>query len=224
MTINPDKPVSAKDSASDAVYLQLKDDIVSGRLEGGTALRQDDIARANGVSKIPVREALRRLEMEGLVVFRPRRGAIVRRLTETEILELLDVRIALECRALELAIPNMIASDLSIAREILEEYETETSGERWSTLNLKFHRTLYAPCSNRYLLNLIDELEQRMGSFMRLRVTQASGQERPHGEHIRMLDACAVGDGEAAVSELHRHIETTKKEVAAQFRRGASAR
>lgn len=216
-----DKRTSDAPSGADVVYARLKEAIVSGRLAGGTALRQDEIARDNGLSKVPVREALRRLEVEGLVEFRPRRGAIVRRLSEADILELLDIRIALECRALELAIPNMVESDFTLARDILEEYSAETSRERWSELNLKFHRGIYEPCGNQHLLSMIHELEQRMGSFMRLRVTQASGLERPHREHLRMLEACMAGDRAVAVAELRRHIETTQKEVAAFFRRTA---
>ena len=216
-----DDQMNGDQSAADLVYAHLKEEIVSGRLAGGTALRQDDVARDCGVSKVPVREALRCLEVEGLVEFRPRRGAIVRQLSEADILELLDIRIALECRALELAVPNMVDSDFALARDILDEYGAATSRERWSVLNLRFHRTLYEPCSNRHLLTMIRDLEQRMGPFMRLRVTQASGLERPHREHLRMLEACQAGAVDDAVAELRRHIETTQKEVAAAFRRTA---
>ncbi|MDE2790772.1 MAG: GntR family transcriptional regulator [Paracoccaceae bacterium] len=206
-------------SAADVVYARLKEEIVAGRRAGGAALRQDEIASENGMSKIPVREALRRLEIEGLVEFRPRRGAIVRQLSDSDILELLDIRIALECRALELAVHNMVESDHSLAREILEEYSTSTSPERWSELNLRFHHCIYEPCGNRHLLLMIRELEQRMGPFTRLRVTQASGLERPHSEHVRILEACVAGDAHSAVAELRGHIQTTQKEVAAFFRR-----
>ncbi len=206
-------------AAWEAVYAALRRDILSGDLAGSTPLRQDDIAADHDISKIPVREALRRLETEGLVEFRPRRGAIVRQLSETDILELLDIRIGLECRALELAIPKMVESDLSLARDILDEYAEATAPERWSELNLRFHRSILEPCGNRQLLAMIHELEQRMGSFMRFRVTQASGLERPHREHLRILDACFAGDSKTAVGELHAHVETTQKEVAAFFRR-----
>ena len=167
-------------AAWEAVYDALRRDILSGALAGGAPLRQDDIAAQHGISKIPVREALRRLETEGLVTFRPRRGAIVCQLSEGDILELLDIRIGLECRALELAIPKMVESDFCLARELLDAYAKTTSQDRWSALNLEFHRSLYEPCGNRQLLTMIRQLEQRMNSFMRLRVTQASGLARPH--------------------------------------------
>lgn len=204
-------------AAWEAVYAALRRDILSGALEGGTPLRQDEVAGNHGISKIPVREALRRLEMEGLVEFRPRRGAIVRQLSENDILELLDIRIGLECRALELAIPKMVDADLSLARDLLDEYAESTTPESWSELNLRFHLSLYEPCGNHQLLSMIHEVEQRMGAFMRLRVTQVSGLERPHREHLKILDACMAGDRANAVVALHDHIETTQKEVAAFF-------
>lgn len=215
------KPSDHTVSAADSVYIRLKEDIVAGRYPGGTALRQDEIAHKNGVSKVPVREALRRLEVEGLVEFRPRRGAIVRQLSEDDILALLDIRIALECRAVELAIPNMVESDFAVASDILEEYSAESSKERWSELNLRFHRCIYEPCGNRHLLTMIADLEHRMGSFMRLRVTEASGLTRPHAEHVQILDACKAGKVAKAVAVLRTHIATTQKEVAADFRRKA---
>jgi len=206
-------------AAPEAVYNALRKDILSGALAGDTPLRQDEIASQHGVSKIPVREALRRLEVEGLVEFRPRKGAVVRLVSDTEILDTLDIRIALECRALELAIPNMVDADFSLAHDLHEEYSAEPERERWSELNLRFHHCILEPCGNRKLLSLIYDIEQRMGTLMRLRVTEASGLERPLAEHAEILAACERRDISNAVLALRSHIEVTKKEVAAFFRR-----
>lgn len=208
-----------KGSAADPIYFDLKKLIVSGEMLGGTPLRQDDIAKQHGVSKIPVREALRRLENEGLVEFRQQRGAIVRKITEQEVMQLFDIRVALECRALELAIPNMIEDDFNQAAQILEDYQKETRSEKWSELNLKFHHCIYEPCGNPVLMNMISELEQRIGSFVRLRVSKASGQERPMHEHHEILNYCKTEDIPNAVKMLRKHIETTQKEIAAYMRR-----
>lgn len=208
-------------NASEPVYRELRADILVGALRGGTPLRQDEIANRHGISKIPVREALRRLEVEGLVEFRPRRGAVVKLVSDTDIIELLDIRIALECRALELAIPNMIESDFELLQEIQEEYSAETERERWSELNLRFHNSILEPCGNSQLLSMIYDIEQRMGALMRLRVTEASGRDRPLREHAEILEACIERDVPRAVSALKEHIEETKKEVAAFLRRKA---
>lgn len=201
------------------VYQTLRKAILSGELTGGTALKQDDIARQHAVSKVPVREALRRLEMERLVEFRPRRGAIVSTVSDDDLLEMLDIRMALECRALELAIPNMAASDIELAQEVLDEYQASPDKELWSELNRRFHGCILEPCGNRQLLSLINDFEQRVGPLVRLRVTEATGLERPMKEHAHILQSCRDGEVSDAVAALRDHIETSKREVAASLRR-----
>ncbi len=212
-------PVKDQPPAFGPIYASLKHDILSGVLKGGQPLRQDEIAARHRVSKIPVREALRRLEMEGLVEFRPRRGAIVKLISDRDVLEMLDIRIALECRALELAIPNMTELDLDLAQDVQDEYETSPHKERWSELNRRFHSCILDPCGNRQLLALIHGFEQRVGPLMRLRVTEAAGIERPVREHAEILRLCRARAIDEAVGALRVHIETTKREVAASIRR-----
>ena len=130
-----------------------------------------------------------------------------------------DLRIALECRALELAVPNMVEADLRFAREILDDYTEVGDYERWSDLNLRFHLALYEPSNRHRLLKMIRQLHDQMGLFRRLRVTMVSGLERPHHEHVKLLESCAEGNVEKAVRLLRAHIEVTQKEVAAYFRR-----
>ncbi len=197
----------------------LRKEILAGALAAGTPLRQDELAGRFNVSKIPVREALRQLESEGLVEFRPRRGAIVVELTPEDFAEMFDLRIALECRALELAVPNMVEADLRFARDILDDYVEAGDFERWSDLNLRFHLALYEPCNRHRLLRMIRQLHDQMGLFRRLQVTLVSGLERPHHEHTKLLEACGEEDVESAVHLLHAHIEASQKEVAAYFRR-----
>lgn len=218
--MNPDSThTSDADSAVMQVYQALRRRILAGDLAGGMALRQDEIAQRHGTSKVPVREALRRLEMESLVEFRPRRGAIVRLVSDEELLDMLDIRIALECRALELAVPNMAASDLHRAREILERYQGKEDQGHWSECNRQFHACILEPCGNRQLLGLIADVEQRAGPLLRLRITEAAGLDRPMKEHAAILACCERDEALQAVQLLREHIETTQREVAAAIRR-----
>lgn len=201
------------------IYESLKAAILSGQLAPGEPLRQDEIARQHGVSKIPVREALLRLEVDGFVLFRKNKGATVREISPSEVLDLMDIRVALECRALELSIPQMAKSDLDRARAILREYSKGASLAEWSSLNVRFHQALYEPCGNASLLQMIADLRARLGPFVRLLVTETSGFERPVQEHQDILDACAAGDAGLAIRLLRDHIETTRKETAALMRR-----
>src|SRR5579862_1547896 len=99
---------------------RLRDDILSGRLKPGEPLRQDEIARSLGVSHVPIRETFLRLQAEGLVEIRPRRGAIVSDLSAAEIEEFNEMRTALECLALRKAIPNIQDADLRKAEKLLD--------------------------------------------------------------------------------------------------------
>jgi DNA-binding GntR family transcriptional regulator len=208
-----------KRTSAEPIYAALREQIISGALAPGEKLLQDEIARTHGVSKIPVREALLRLETDGFVLFEKNRGAFVRELSSAEILDLMDIRVALECKALELAIPNMIQSDLDGAAAILEEYSQRMDVAEWSAQNLRFHHALYEPCANPSLMQLISDIQQRIGPNLRHFVSEISGLARPDAEHRQILQACRDGDSAAAVALLARHIETTKKETAARLRR-----
>ncbi|WP_022951669.1 GntR family transcriptional regulator [Leucothrix mucor] len=206
-------------SLSKPIYDALKEDIITGKLAAGKPLRQDEIAKEHGVSKVPVREALLKLESDGFVVFRKNCGATVRELSIAEILHLMDIRVALECKALELAIPNLIQADLVEAKRILDEYTDEDSLSYWSKMNQRFHHLLYEPCGNVQLLEMIAEVQRKMGPTIRLLVTETTGLTRPQAEHRDILSACEANNVALGVELLKQHIETTKKETAAMLRR-----
>src|SRR5579862_378567 len=128
-------------STPDLVVGRLRSDIVSGRLSPGEPLRQDEIARSFGVSHVPVREAFLRLQAERLVEIRPRRGAIVAALSAAELEELNEMRAALECCALRLAVPNLTDSDLLRAAQVLDRIDRQP--EQWVKQNTVFHAILY---------------------------------------------------------------------------------
>lgn len=206
-------------SAAEPIYQALKTGILCGELSPGQPLRQDEIARLHGVSKIPVREALLRLELDGYVLLRRNRGATVRGLSAAEILNIMDIRVALECLALGLAIPRMGPSDLLEARRVLDQYGQATDVELLSTLNLKFHQVLYAPSDNPELLRMILDLQHRIGPYIQHEMTRATGHVWPQDEHLGILLACEGQDTDRGQSLLRRHIETTKRETAARLRR-----
>ena len=211
------------EGAADPIYEDIKSLILSGgSLRAhpcGRIRSQSDTASA----RFLVREALRRLQVENLVTFERNRGASVRHVSESEILQLLDIRIALECRALELAVPNMIDADFEDMHKLLADYERRTEIAEWSELNAGFHHMLYEPCGNGTLMSMINDVQARLGQYLRVLVTTASGLERPMREHHEILEACEQRDVESAVLILRKHIERTQKEVAAFLRRGGCA-
>lgn len=212
------KAVKKTMSATQGAYVELKRMILDGELAEGSPIRQDEIAAQLGMSKIPVREALMRLQSEGLVRFTPNVGAMVATLTVMDYIEMLDMRLALECRALELAVPNMSSVDIARAHELLSAYHSAMTNQEWSDLNAEFHDTLYAPSDRPRLLATIRSVQEHMGRLLRLRVTMAAQHERAHNEHVKLLEACERGDAKEAVRLLRKHIEQTQREVQGYFR------
>lgn len=194
---------------------------MNGKLESGTMLRQDALAEQFGTSRIPVREALQRLEGEGLVHIHPNKGAVVTHLSLQDVLELMDIRIALECRALVLAVPNMDEEDLERAAEHLRAYDKEENPKKWPKLNQQFHQALYASCERQRLLAMIRANVEQIGRFTSEQVSLTVGKRRPQEEHWAILDACRAGRQEDASRLLQQHILHTQKSLQAAARRGA---
>jgi DNA-binding GntR family transcriptional regulator len=208
----------ARSSAPDVVRSELRRAIVDGELESGSQLKQDELAERFGVSRIPVREALKQLAAEGLVTFHPNRGAVVSSLSLDDVLEMLEIRIALECRALRLAIPNMLDEDFDEAARILADYDREPSASKWGEMNWRFHQMLYLPCNRPKLLAMIDANYGHVGRFTRVQVSLAAGKERPQREHHQILAACREAKIDRAVGLLEEHIVHTQKSLLAASR------
>ncbi|ACM39522.1 MULTISPECIES: GntR family transcriptional regulator [Rhizobium/Agrobacterium group] len=205
-------------SAPEVVRDGLRESIVSGQYDPGQQLRQDELAEQYGTSRIPVREALRQLETEGLVTISPNKGAVVKGFSLDDIVEMFDIRIALECRALKLAVPNFAIEDVEMARQILEEYDASPEPTNWGEMNWRFHWTLYAPCDRPRLLSMIEANYGHVNRFIRTQVSMASGKARPQKEHLEILDLCQKGDVASAAALLESHIEQTQRSLQAAHR------
>ncbi|NWJ45999.1 MAG: GntR family transcriptional regulator [Chloroflexi bacterium] len=194
-------------TSPDLIADSLRKAILSGEIKGGDYLRQEELASAFGVSRIPVREALRKLEAEGLIAIYPNRGAQVLELSPREVQELFEIRVALETAALRFALPTLSSQDLEQAALILEELERETEVGRWGELNRKFHLALYQPCARPRLLSIINSLHQEADRFLRLVLSAIEHQNRSQQEHRELLEACCQQDSEKALGLLQVHIK-----------------
>nr|WP_248313582.1 GntR family transcriptional regulator [Bosea sp. F3-2] len=221
--LNVDSQAEARRSAAEDVRDRLRQAILDGGYPAGTQLRQEELAERFGTSRIPVREAFRQLEAEGLIKLLPNKGATVAALSWSDVNELLEIRIGLECRALRLAIPNMIQADFEQAAEILATYDSEISPVLWSQMNWRFHETLYLPCNLPRLIALIEGNYGQLSLYDRTQVSKASGKDIPQQEHFAILDACRRGAADEAVKLLEQHIVHTQKSLMAAARRKRSA-
>lgn len=201
-------PRLARLSASDHIAEVLRDAIVEGALPTGGMLRQDEIAARFHVSKIPVREALKRLEAEGLVSFSRNRGAVVAGLSPDEILEFMDIRAMLEARAAQLAAPRITDERLAEARCRLAEFGEARNGARWGELNWQFHSTLYADANRPILLNEIRSLYHKVERYVRalLSITTQTEMPKTQLEHGEILAAFERRDPDAASALTKAHV------------------
>ena len=135
-----------------------------------------------------MREALRALQAEGLVVFSTNKGATVAGISLEDVLGRHEVRIALESHALRLAIPNMVEADVTRMRAILQEYDRAPDAVSWSDMNWRFHWSLYEPCDCRPLLESIASNYGHLNRFERLRASLATGRDRPQEDHYALVE------------------------------------
>ena len=206
-------------TAASFVTDALRSAILSGVLLDGEPLRQDELAAALGVSRMPVREALRRLEAEGLVDFQPHKGAVVAELSTDEIDEVYEMRLLAECLVLRLSIPFLTEEDFDRAAAISGEIEVMDDFVRWSQLNRRFHETLYAGVARRRLRALISALNDAVDRYHRILLVQSDYAGRAHDEHRQILAACRHRDVEAATSLLSVHISAARDALIGLLRR-----
>jgi len=203
----PDAPnLGVAPSASEVISKYLRESIISGQFAEDEPIRQDDIARVFNVSKIPVREALKRLEAEGLVQFQRNKGAVVTRISEPELAQIFEVRVLLEVQAIRLAVPRMTAAQLDRARAICDEFMHDDDIGRWAELNWAFHTCLYEAAQRPFLLNMIRSIHDKVERYLRVQMSFDEGKERADLEHREILKACADHDVDKAAELIEHHI------------------
>ncbi len=198
------------------VYDHLRGEILDGRLEPGTELAEVALSEQLGVSRGPLREAIGRLAAEGLVTVRPRRGAVVRSLSEEEFLELYQVREALEALAVKLAVPRLRPDDLEVLAGLnraMDEYGTRNEVEQFFHANLQFHARLLEASGNRKLQEIYRQLLDQLGRYRMQSLTLRGNLRRSVAEHAAILRAVERGDAERAAQLMADHIRVPQRRL-----------
>ncbi len=204
------KPMTAEEEA----YSFLLNAICTGRFRTGDRLVSEEIASEIGMSRMPVREAFRRLAAEGLVTLRPNRGAVVSGLNLDEIHEVFDMRSALEGLALRVAVPKITERHLSRLERLLDEMdECRDESAEWVGRHRVFHEYLCSLSERPRLMRQISALYSVIEPPMRLWLQQAQPPSARE-EHSDILDAIRSGDAALAERVLREHIEGTVPELA----------
>lgn len=200
----------ARQSLTSAVADKLRDRIIRGEIPEGSQLRQDAIATQYKVSRIPVREALRQLDAEGLITIVPNRGAVVPALSPDDVEELFSIRALLEPEVLALSIPSLTEQDFSEADAVLRRYVSELRREdhlsAWGRLNWQFHSILYSRANQPRFMAIIRNVNNSGERYTRLQLYLTHGTKRANEEHHQILELCRKRDVPAACKLLRQHI------------------
>lgn len=191
---------ASKLTAQDLVLTSMREAILTAALPPGTRLRQEKLAEMFGTSRIPVREALRALEYEGLVTSLPYRGFTVTELDADDIEEVYDLRILLESHAVRLAIPLMTDDDLQTLEELYAEMTAAESGDAQLAARERFYIRLFSMTGRHRLVSLISRLRQEVARSLRWPTLQHAPEH-----HEQFFEAVRAGDAERAASQLASH-------------------
>lgn len=204
-------------SASDLVFEALRQAIIEGDLAEGEPLRQDDIARHFNTSRIPVREAIARLQEHGLVRTQRFKGAVVAGLSADEAREIFDLRALLEPEIIRDAVPRLAPADLAEARAQCEAFNASSDAAAWGGLNRAFHDALYRASALGYFREVADTAMNRLDRYIRAQLVLSNGQPRAAAEHLAILEACEAGEADRAAALIRQHIEGAKESFLAHF-------
>ena len=204
----------------------IRDGILHGHYGEGEPLRQDALADELGVSRIPIREALRQLETEGLVTFNPHRGAIVSTLSLEEIEEVFDLRASIESDLMRRAIPHLTTQQLDQADEVLDLYAVALrAGDvaKWGVLNWQFHASLYAPATRPVTMSIVQRLHQQSDRYLRMQLALTHGETRANDEHRAIAAAARAHDTKRACQLVRDHIAGAGRSLLAFLRERRAA-
>lgn len=189
----------------------LRESILSGERPAGIRLNLDDIAEELGVSRMPVRDALKQLETEGLVTIYPHRGVEVSELTLDDIEEIFGIRTILEKKAIARAVPKLTLSELELMRQTLTEMDALSGhGSEWMELNTRFHSIINEACGWPRLLEMINVLRANVDRYLRT-YWRVMGYKKPQEQHWALYKACQERDVAKAEAILAEHFEDTLK-------------
>jgi DNA-binding GntR family transcriptional regulator len=208
-----DGEIMINNTLSERIVERIKDEILSGQIKPGDRLLYETIAAKLKVSLTPVKEALLRLEQEGLVKTIPRKGAFVTQLTDRDITEYTRIRLALECLAVEIACEKGMAEiELNSLRRINQELESavrEGNSNACMTCDIEFHHAIVNLSGNKRLADLINQMP--LSNFFALMGSQKIMIDRGDSilvEHARIIETLAARDAQGTISLLKKNILT----------------
>jgi len=205
-----------RQSLPDVITADLRSRILSGDLAEGELIRQELLAAEYDVSRMPVREALKRLDSEGLVVFTNNRGATVKKHSLAEIAEFFDVRVLLEVDLLKKSIPLMEEAHFNQCADLLNEIEASyTAGNvaDWGPLNAQYHAMLYEAANQKLTMQFLEHVSMQSNRYVSMHIDQLHKSGSAEHDHRSLLHLARARDIEAASDLLRSHLLNTKQQI-----------
>jgi len=214
--------ISGDKAASYYIANVLREAIYRGILQENEQLLQNQLAARMGVSPIPLREALKQLEIEGLVEFRGRRGAVVSGLTLDDAREIYDILTWLETGVMKLAFNQISNALIQEEEKRLDMMEKENDPVKWRDLNTLFHSSLYEPADRPMTNDMIIKLHHQVDRYIRNHLS--SMRKESEEQHRQILEGIKAHDLDATVKALENHLLNTSKDLQAYMRHHNSNR
>lgn len=198
------------------VYEELKMQILTGAIIPGTRMMEVELAKEIGVSRTPIREAIRKLEKEGLVTIEPRRGAYASQISTEDMVDILEVRQNMEGLAAFFAASRMKPEQMTELKEVSKLYNEAVKGGNMEDMikhDTRFHRIIVESCNNKILVKMIEQLQELVLRFRYIYYDDFKRAENMPDEHYEILHAIETGDAEAARHAADIHIDRLKELV-----------
>ena len=198
------------------VFHAIREDILKGRYKENDELREATLGKELGVSRTPVREALRQLELEGLVKIIPNRGAFVTGITEKDVCDIYMIRSVLEGLCVQMAAEHMTKERIDELEEVLvlaEYYLEKGNMEQLTELDGKFHQILYTASGSRILDHVLSDFHKYVQLARRNSVKTESRAQKSLEEHREILEALKENDAEKAERLANTHILNVMKNL-----------
>ena len=198
------------------VYEELKMQILKGSIIPGTRMMEVELAEEMGVSRTPIREAIRKLEKEGLVTIEPRRGAYASMISTEDMVEILEVRQDLEGLAAYFAADRMTKEQMEELREVSNSYnEAVKQGNMEAMIrhDTRFHHIIVESCRNKILVQMIEQLQELVLRFRYIYYDNFRRAENMPEEHEAIVAAISEGNADKARAAADIHIERLKELV-----------
>lgn len=202
-------------NAETTIVRNLRRAIARGTLKSGSPLLQDELAERFKVSRVPIRDALKALEADGLITFLANRTAIVTVLNAEDIEEIFNIRRMLECDLMRRATMLATSVDQRAVQRALSLLDAATSGTQFAKLDREFHAAMYQPAKQPRQQVIVDKLGQQLARFYGSTLDFSSYHQDCQGSHHEMADAFLHRDADRASICLDRHLNFAKQKILA---------